>query len=128
MNGGAEEQLAATFLSSAEYQAQHPDNASFVAGLYERLLGRGASEAEVAGWVNRLDAGASRADVVRGFLDSQEASVRALDGFYAAFLRRAADQSGQASLGGMMQKANGNAMDAMLAVLASDEYRGRFGA
>jgi hypothetical protein len=128
MNGGSEEQLAVKFLTSAEYQAKYPDNASFVASLYQRLLCRGAADAEVAGWVSQLDAGASRADVVRGFLDSKEASMRALDGFYAAFLRRDADPSGQASHGGMMQTTNGNAIDAMLAVLASDEYRGRFGA
>ena len=39
-----------------------------------------------------------------------------------------ADPSGQGSFGGMMQQTNGNAIDTMLAVLASDEYRGRFGA
>jgi hypothetical protein len=128
MNGGTEEQLAAQFLTSAEYQAKYPDNASFVASLYERLLSRTASEPEMAGWVSRLDSGASRSDVVRWFLDSKEASMRALDGFYAAFLRRTADSSGQGSFGGMMQQTNGNAIDAMLGILASDEYRGRFGA
>jgi len=128
MNGGTEEELAVKFLTSGEYQAKYPDNASFVASLYDRLLCRGVSEAEVAGWMNMLGAGISRADVVRGFLNSAEASMRALDGFYAAFLRRTADSSGQGSFGGMMQQSTGNAIDAMLAILASEEYRGRFGA
>jgi hypothetical protein len=82
----------------------------------------------VAQWVNALEAGASRADVVRSFLDSHEASLRAVDGVYAAFLHRQADAAGRAGFADMMQRADGNAINAMLAVLASDEYRGRFSA
>jgi hypothetical protein len=125
-HGGTEEQMAAMFLSSAEYQAKFHDNAGFVRSLYDCLLFRGVSDAEAAGWVDALNAGASRADVVRGFLHSQEASLRAVDSVYAGFLRREADPTGREGFADFLQRADSKAMDVMVAILASNEYRGRF--
>jgi hypothetical protein len=125
-HGGTEEEVVATFLSSGEYQAKFADNATFVRSLYDCLLFRGASDAEVASWVNDLNAGASRADVVRGFLHSQEASLRAVDAVYAGFLRREADPAGEAGFASSLQRPDGKASDVMLAVLSSNEYRDRF--
>jgi hypothetical protein len=115
------------FLSSAEYQAKFPDPASFVRSLYRTLLFRGASDAEVAGWVNALDAGASRACVVRSVLHGLEASLRAVDTVHA-FLRREADPAGREGFADLLRQPDGKVIDVMLAVLASDEYRGRFSA
>jgi hypothetical protein len=125
-HGGTEEQMAAFFLSSAEYQAKFPDNAAFVRSLYDSLLSRTASDAEVAGWVNAMSAGASRADVVRGFIHSQEANLRAVDAVYAAFLRREADPAGREFFADFLQRLDARDSDMMLAVLASQEYRGLF--
>ena len=47
--------------------------------LLDRLLGRAAAETEVAACVDALAAGLSRADLVRSFLHSREASLRAVD-------------------------------------------------
>jgi hypothetical protein len=126
-HGGTEEGLTVAFLSSAEYQAKVPDNAAFVRSLYERLLFRGASDAEVTSWGNALNAGASRADVVREFLHSQEASQGAVDAVFA-YLRREADPAGQAFFASQLEQPDGKAIDAMVAVLASNEYWGRFSA
>jgi hypothetical protein len=76
--GGSEEGLTVAFLSSAEYQAQFPDNAAFVRSLYDRLLYRDALDTEVTGWVNVLNAGVSRETVVWSFLHSREASLQAV--------------------------------------------------
>jgi hypothetical protein len=127
-HGGTEEEMAALFLNSAEYQAKFADNAAFVRSLYDNLLSRGASDAEVAGWVNALNAGASRAVVALSFVHSREASLRAVDSFYAAFLRREADPAGRGDFADLLQQPNGKAIDVMLTVLASDEYRGQFSA
>jgi hypothetical protein len=124
--GGTEEQMAGMFLNSVEYQGQFPDNAAFVASLYDRLLGRTASDAEVAGWVDALNAGTSREDVVRGFVHSQEAAMRAQDGVFASFLRREADATEQAAMVDLLQQPNAKASDAILSVLASDAYWSRF--
>jgi hypothetical protein len=63
--------------------------------------------------------------VVRDFLHSQEASLRAVDTTYT-FLRREADPAGQAGFTNQLERPDGKAIDVMLAVLASDEYGARF--
>jgi hypothetical protein len=125
--GGTEEGLTVAILTSAEYQAKRPDNGDFVRSLYDQLLFRGASDAEVASWVNDLNGGASRADVAREILHSQEATLRAVDTAYT-YLHRDADPAGEAAFASMLQRPDGKAMDAMVAVLASNEYWGRFSA
>jgi hypothetical protein len=124
--GGTEEQMTALVLSSAEYQAKFTDNGSFVVSLYDKLLGRTASDAEVAEWVSVLNGGTSRADVVQGFVHSKEADLRAVDAVFASFLRREADANEQVGFVEFMQKPNVKASDAMMIVLGSKEYQGRF--
>jgi hypothetical protein len=126
--GGTEEGMAALFLSSAEYQAEHPDNAAFVRSLYDNLLSRGASDTEVAGWVDVINGGASRVDVARTFVHSQEASLRAVDAVYADFLWREADAAGREGFANLLQHPDGKASDVMVGVMASNEYWGRFSA
>jgi hypothetical protein len=124
--GGTEEQIAALFLSSAEYQARFPDNAAFVRSLYDDLLGRTALDAEVAGWVDALSAGASRANVVREFVHSREADLRVVDAVYAAFLRRQDDPAGREFFADFLQRPDARHSDVLLIILASDEYRALF--
>ena len=97
-----------SFLTSAEYQAKFTGktaNADFVKSLYGKLRGRKGADARVTGWVKALNAGTSRANVVRSFRNSKEASLRALDGFHAAFLRREVDPTGAAHFGRRLQRA-----------------------
>lgn len=92
MQGGAtEEQVAYLMLTSAPFNAQHPDNGSFVQALYTGLLGRQASAPEVASWVSALDAGVSRPTVVQDFLDASD--DLSIVGDYTIFLGRVPSQS-----------------------------------
>lgn len=66
--------LAAGFLGSPEFQARFgaPDNPGFVTQLYQNILGRAPDASGYASWINALDGGATRADVLVGFSESTE--------------------------------------------------------
>jgi streptogramin lyase len=83
--GPTAEVVAATFLESTEYSALHASNASFVQSLYANILGRPAGTGEVSAWVAAMTGGATRAQVVQGFVGSFEAILRSLVGFGEAF-------------------------------------------
>jgi hypothetical protein len=124
--GATGEELAAQLFGSAENQARLADNTAFVQSLYGGVLYRGASDAEVAGWANALGAATSRQEVAREFLHSQEASMRAVDAIYTTYLHRQADPVGEAGFAGLLQQPDGQAAEAMAAVLASEEYWARY--
>jgi hypothetical protein len=124
--GGTGEELAGQLFGSAENQARLADNTAFVKSLYNTVLFRGASDAEVAGWANALGAGVSRQQVAREFLHSQEASGRAVEAIYTTYLHRQADPVGEAGFAGLLQQPDGQAAKAMAAVLASEEYWARY--
>jgi hypothetical protein len=90
--GGADEATVLQgFLTSAEFQAAHPDDTSFVQDLYLDLLGRTPDTTGQSYWLSLRGSGTSRASVVAGIVRSAEVAARAVDGFYAAYLHRAAD-------------------------------------
>ncbi len=62
------------FVRSPEFQATYGalDNAAFVTLLYNNVLERSPDDPGLGNWVARLDAGMSRAQVVRGFSESAE--------------------------------------------------------
>jgi hypothetical protein len=62
------------FVSSAEFQKNYGDldNGSFVELLYNNVLERGSDAAGLAGWLDALDGGRSRAQVVEAFAQSSE--------------------------------------------------------
>jgi hypothetical protein len=91
MAGTSEEDVESSLFASGEYQAAHPDNNSYVAGLYADVLGRSATSAEIAGFVQQLQSGATRAAIARLFLTSAEADSQSLQCDYHAFLNRAPD-------------------------------------
>lgn len=65
------------FLDSAEFApvAATTGDGLFVQRLYERLLGREGEGSGVANWVDRIDEGLSRAEVVMAFLESPESQA-----------------------------------------------------
>jgi hypothetical protein len=67
---GAADQLA----GSAEFLEHYGalDNTQYVQQLYGNVLGREADAASLAGWVGKLDTGASRGAVVAGLSESDE--------------------------------------------------------
>jgi streptogramin lyase len=77
------------FLTSQEYQTLHPDNASFVQGLYNDVLGRAGESSGVDYWQNLLQTCVGRAALAQGFLGSDEAHGVAVDTFFTMYLERA---------------------------------------
>ncbi len=97
---------------------------TFVGGLYQTLLGRTGSMAEVKSWVNNLQDGANhdmRQHVVQGFVTSDEFRTKLINSKYQALLGRAADTGGlKASLA--VLRAGGNERQIDVVILSSPEF------
>ena len=83
--GTSAEQVAYLMLTSAGFNAAHATDASFVQALYNDLLGRQASDAEVSAWTNVIASGTSRASVAQDFVFGAPAMSRAVGGFGLIF-------------------------------------------
>ena len=70
-------QIAAAMLASPEYASRFgaPANAAFVTELYQNLLGRAPDAGGLAGYTAALAGGESRAQLVAGFVNSDEARL-----------------------------------------------------
>ena len=77
--------VAAGFVASPEFQATYGplNDPQFVELLYQNVLDRSASPDEIAYHVNRLQAGASRSEVVVGFSESPEHVQKHIDAINA---------------------------------------------
>lgn len=73
-DGGTLETMAQHFIDSDEFDARFGslDNHEFVNQLYRNVLDRDGEAAGVTAWVDGLDHGLSRADVLTGFSESPE--------------------------------------------------------
>ena len=74
-------QVAGWFIDSAEFKSlygDNPPNAAFATALYTNVLGRAPDPTGLAWWIDRLNEGISRADVLVGFSESDENKVGAL--------------------------------------------------
>jgi hypothetical protein len=88
--------VALAFLDSAEYESD------LIFQDYQHVLGRTPGAAEVAGWVNAMQHGATDTQVLAGFLSSPEYFSRAgdtaqawVDALYRDVLNRSADSGGE---------------------------------
>jgi hypothetical protein len=92
--GQTDEHLEANFIGSTEYIKNHGGaGAGWVKGMYQDLLGRTPSQAEIDYWVGRLNAGMSTTDVAYGFAASKEREGLRITADYTAFLGRSPSQS-----------------------------------
>jgi CSLREA domain-containing protein len=99
--GQTEEQVLSGILGSDEFfdRAQTlvgsgTPQERFVQGLYQQLLQRTGSAAEVAYWVNQLPP-LGRQGVAQGFLGATECRTDVVAGDYTTLLHRAADAAGE---------------------------------
>ncbi len=75
LNGTTLQQEAASFIGSQEFANRYgasPSNGALVDALYQNTLHRAGDAAGRAGWINALNGGLSRADLVVGFSESPE--------------------------------------------------------
>ncbi|WP_292040150.1 putative Ig domain-containing protein [Massilia sp. UBA6681] len=102
MKGGMDSaDVAAGFAASTEFNSVYGslDNASYVSQLYQDILHRAATEAELGNWTAKMGGGASRGDVLLGVTNSTE-NIALLDDAvslalgYAGLLGRTPDQAG----------------------------------
>src|SRR5207237_4594788 len=78
-----------SFIGSAEYIKSHGGaGAGWVKGMYQDLLGRTPSQAEVDGWVKALAAGESTTDIAFGFAASAEREGQRVTADYQQYLGR----------------------------------------
>src|SRR5207302_3773615 len=87
----SDEQVEAFFIGSQEYIANHGGTGrAWVIGMYQDLLGRTPSEAEVQNWVNVLNGGTPSTAVALGFAASPEREGIRVRFNYQTYLGRAA--------------------------------------
>lgn len=72
--GNSLQQMALQFIGSQEFQTRYGqlDNTAFVQLMYNNVLHRNGEASGVAGWVNGLNNGMTRAQVLEGFSESSE--------------------------------------------------------
>lgn len=124
VGGLSEEQVIQFFLTSSEYNDLHPSDESFVIALYQDMLGRTPSSAEVPLWT-----GVPRATAALAFAASTERHNFLVREYYNEFLDREPDGAGKAFF---TNKLDSNPTpvflerDLGLAITASEEYLSRF--
>jgi len=95
VTGGADiTALTVAFATSAEYQALYPTGTDFVRSLYEHVLGRQGTNAEVGYWVGVLEGGTSRSQVAQDIATSNESLTKSVEGFYTTYLQLPVDPAG----------------------------------
>jgi hypothetical protein len=82
-------------LASNEYELERADEAAFVAEVFRDVLSRPADGESLAWWTREMHQGAQRQQVAQRIAASPEADLRAVDGYYAAFLHRAGETQGR---------------------------------
>ena len=91
------EDLQVMLYSSAEFFAKAGGtNVTYVAALYQGILGRTAGSAEVALWTDAVSTRGTFA-VTQGFWRSYESALRRVDAAYQRYLGRSADPAGLAT-------------------------------
>jgi hypothetical protein len=88
LGGETEEQVIASFLSSNEYRSRFATPDLFVSQIYQDVLGRTPSAAEIATYTNALGSGVSPQKVALSIVTSPESRNRQLTVLYQQFLQR----------------------------------------
>lgn len=120
--GTTSDQIVASFLTSAEYASKNNGNAAFVDGLYRDILGRNADAGGRASWINLLNSGTSKKDVITGFLTSQERREKLVDQVYRQMLNHSADTAGKQLYSAKLLASDFTLLSLEAALAASDEY------
>jgi hypothetical protein len=92
--GTTDEQLEAELLASPEYAALHGGtDASWIAGMYQDLLGRTVDVPGMSYWLTQLQAGESRYEIALGIARSPEREAIVVANDYQTYLGRSASSA-----------------------------------
>ncbi|WP_409261271.1 DUF4214 domain-containing protein [Pseudomonas putida] len=123
-SGGSLADVAAAIAVSSEAQALDASNGDFIRDLYTNVLGRAADQEDLDFWVNSLFNGASRADVVKDIVTSDEAGAKANNDFveslYTSALGRASE-AGEKEYWTAQIEAGASHADVALGIVGSNE-------
>jgi hypothetical protein len=119
--GASEQTVETAFLLSPEYQMSHVSNTAFVTGLYNDVLGR-APDAGLAGWVQALASGASRASVIQAFLTSSEYLGDVVKSYYNFYFLRAGSSAEIQGWVNFLQGAHASLGEVAQLLLNSNEF------
>ncbi|MBU1346183.1 MAG: DUF4214 domain-containing protein [Alphaproteobacteria bacterium] len=139
--------LASNFVASAEFQARFGalNNQQFVEQLYVFALGRTGDPAGISGWVNFLNNGMTRGQVVVGFSESPENQLHTaatlaaglwiphpeaqiIARLYDATFDRLPDTAGLAGWVGILDAGTASLQQIAAAFAGSAEFQQRYGA
>ncbi len=95
-------------------------NQSYVAQIYQDVLGRVADQQGIDYWSARLDQGMTRSECAGQLVHSDEALAHRLDSLYEQYLGRQADDSGKAAFLPLLS--SGNVDQVAASLLSSGEY------
>ncbi|REK09098.1 MAG: DUF4214 domain-containing protein [Planctomycetota bacterium] len=97
------------------------ESADFVRNLYEDILDREAEQEGLLVWLNLLNNGGTRGDVVRGLWQSREHRGMQVDSYYQTFLDRAPDPAGRQTWIAILRN-GATEEEVMQAFLTTNEY------
>ena len=130
--GVPQDSVIAGFMASQEFINRWgtPDNATFVTEAYQFVLGRAPDSSGYNFWLNGLNNGNPRQDMLLGFLNSIEYGVDAqalIEGnlLYLGLLHRLPDSSGLAFWAGILEQ-GGSLAVIVDGFLSSQEYAERY--
>jgi hypothetical protein len=121
-SGATEFDVQRGLLASDEYRQAHRDDAAFIDGVYQDVLGRRPDSFGANAWLQALQNGTTRGQVAQSILTSQEDSLRRLDRYYSEFLHRPIDATGRQIWLGMISRGEKSLEGIGEAILGSPEY------
>jgi hypothetical protein len=121
-SGSTEFDVQRGLIQSDEYRQAHPDNSSFLAAVYQNVLGRSPDSSGANGWLQAMLSGMTRGQVAQAILTSDEASLRTLDRLYMDFLHRPADTAGRQGWLALIDRGSMSPESVGEAILGSQEY------
>ncbi len=119
---GTEKNVIATFVTSPEFDNLHTSDADYIQALYNDLDLRSADSAGLTNWESALQNGQTRLQAAFAFIDGNEASGQLVDGYYSAFLHRAADSASRQDWVNSLTGGTASIEDVGVRILATDEY------
>ncbi len=120
--GATETSVVLAILSSQEYQSVHSTDSDFISGLYDGILDRAPDSPGQQAALAFLAAGGSRQTLALIVLQSLESYVRALNGYYGAYLQRPADTVGEILWANALVAGAFDYGQVAIAFLSSNEY------